>query len=194
VVALGLAAAIVQMSLAGDHRRTRAIPAILAAAWLWVAWAYLYERYDTINWAARYFAIGFAVEALLLLWRGTVLGRLQFNPGADAVARCGAGLFLFAAIAQPLVGPIVGRPWSQLEVFGIAPDPTAVATLGLLLTVAGRVPWELLALPLLWCAISGATLWTMASPDAFVMPAAGVAALALAMWKTLRLKSHLVHS
>lgn len=188
VVALGLAAAIVQMSLAGGPRRARAIAAILAAAWLWVAWAYLYQRYDTINWAARYFAIGFAVEALLLFLRGTILGRLQFDPAADAVARCGAGLLLFATIVQPLIGLIVGRPWSQLEVFGIAPDPTAVATLGVLLTVPGRVPWELLALPLLWCAISGAMLWTMGSPDALVMPAAGVVALALATRKMLRSK------
>ena len=41
----------------------RAIATILAALWLFVAWAYLLERYDTINWAARYFAIAFALQA-----------------------------------------------------------------------------------------------------------------------------------
>ena len=44
----------------------RAIAAILAALWLFVAWAYLLERYDTINWAARYFAIAFVLQAALL--------------------------------------------------------------------------------------------------------------------------------
>ncbi|WP_420799541.1 DUF6064 family protein [Noviherbaspirillum sedimenti] len=71
-----------------------------------------------------------------------------------------------------------------MEMFGLAPDPTAVATLGLLLCTS-RVPWLLLALPLLWCAISGATLFTMGAPDAWVAPATALLALLLTIWKTL---------
>ena len=48
----------------------RAVAAILAALWLFVAWAYLLQRYDPINFAARYFAIGFALQAALLVWTG----------------------------------------------------------------------------------------------------------------------------
>ena len=40
---------------------------LLAACWTWIAWAYLGSRYATINWAAVYFAYGFALQALLLL-------------------------------------------------------------------------------------------------------------------------------
>ena len=56
----------------------RAIAAILAALWLFVAWAYLLERYDTINWAARYFAIAFVLQAALLIWTGVIRNRLGF--------------------------------------------------------------------------------------------------------------------
>jgi hypothetical protein len=38
---------------------------------------------------------------------------------------------------------------------------------------------------LLWCAISGATLRAMQSPDALLAPAAALLALVLACWKTL---------
>ena len=48
--------------------RGRLIAAMLAACWLWVAWAFHWQRYATINWAASYFAVGFAIEALLLFW------------------------------------------------------------------------------------------------------------------------------
>src|SRR5688500_9472693 len=65
-----------------------------------------------------------------------------------------------------MIGPLLGRSWTQTEVFGIAPDPTAIATLGIVLAARGRVRWELLIIPLIWCAISGATLWTMGSADA----------------------------
>lgn len=169
-----------------DHPwQGRTVAAILAAGWLWVAWGYLLGRYDTINWAAKYFAVGFAVEALLLIATGLYPGRLRFRPAARAIGRFGLGLFLFALVAQPLIGPLLGRSWMQAEIFGIAPDPTVVGTLGLLLTAAGRYLWTLLLIPLLWCAISGATLWTMGAPDALVMPAAAVLVVFLTAWKAL---------
>ncbi len=72
----------------------------------------------------------------------------------------------------------------QAEVFGVAPDPTVVATLGVLVAT-DRTRWELLVVPLLWCAISGATLWTMQAPDALLMPAAALLTVVLAGWKAV---------
>jgi hypothetical protein len=100
------------------------------------------------------------------------------------VGAAGLCIFVFALFAWPLVGRPLGRPWLQAEIFGIAPDPTVVSTLGVLIA-ADRTHWELLVVPLLWCAISGATLWTMQSPDALLAPAAALLALVLACWKTL---------
>ena len=187
LVALALGAAILALLLRrGGVREGRAVAAILAACWLWVAWAWFVGRYATINWAAGYFAAAFAIEALLLLWTGTVRGRLLFRPGPDAIGRFGVGIFLFALAIQPLIGPLLaGRDWTQVEVFGVAPDPTAVATLGLLLTATGGAFWGLPIIPLIWCAVGGATLWAMASPDAPVLPAAAALVLLLSAWKTL---------
>jgi hypothetical protein len=106
------------------------------------------------------------------------------RPRADAPWLAGLALVLFALFAYPPIAPLIGRPWTQVEVFGIAPDPTAVATLGILLA-AERPHWGLLAVPLIWCAIGGATLWAMHSPDALVMPAAGVFAVLTTGWKML---------
>ena len=36
------------------------------------------------------------------------------------------------SIVQPLIAPLLGRSWLQAEIFGVAPDPTVVATLGIL--------------------------------------------------------------
>ena len=164
--------------------RGRAIAAMLAACWLWVAWAYFLKRYQTINWAADYFAVGFAVEALLLVWIGLLRDRLRFRPSRDFIDLAGLCIFLFALFVHPLIGPLAGRPWLQVELFGVAPDPTVVATLGVLVA-AQRTHWELLVIPLLWCAISGATLWTMQSPDALVVAAVAALTFVLAAWKTL---------
>lgn len=179
IVALAAGGAVVWLVRRGGAGQGRAVAALLAAAWLWVAWAYHHQRYATINWAAAYSAAGFTAEAALLAWVGLVRNRLRFR--SDGF---GLWLFLFALAVQPLSGPLLaGRPWTQIEIFGIAPDPTAVATLGVLLLAAGRVRWELLAVPLLWCAIGGLTLWTMDAPDAFVTPLAA-AAVPFAVWRS----------
>ena len=80
------------------------------------------------------------------------------------------------------IGPLVGRAWTQAGIFGVAPDPTAVATLGVAL-MADRVAWNIVVVPLVWCVVSGATLWTMASPDAFVMLPVALLGLGLVAWK-----------
>jgi Family of unknown function (DUF6064) len=164
------------------RRDARVIAAILAGLWLWVAWAYLFSRYDEINWAAKYLAAGFVAQALLLVAVGILHRTFRPRPYADPFGAAGLALFLFALLIQPLIGPLAGRPWTQMEIFGLAPDPTVVATLGLLLA-AERPHWGLLVIPFLWCAISGATLWTMGLPDASVLPVAAVAVLVLTGWK-----------
>lgn len=179
-VALGVA--VLALWLRGVSWNGRAIAVILSSCWLWVAWAYLLVRFETINWAARYFAIGFAIEAALLLWSGLIRDGLRLRRAPDAASIAGFWLLCLALFAWPLIGLPFGRPLVQAEVFGVAPDPTVAATLGVLLA-AERTRWELVVVPLLWCAISGATLWTMQSPDALAMPATALLAVVLAGWK-----------
>ena len=161
----------------------RAISLLLAYVWLFVAYFYFYERYATINIAAPYYSLAFAAQAVLLLLIGGAAGKLTFAQRHGWVRRAGLALFLFELVVQPLLGPLLGRSWGAIELFGIAPDPTVLATLGVLLA-ADRMRFELLVIPLLWCAVAGATLWTMQAPDAFLMPALGLLALGLALYKT----------
>jgi hypothetical protein len=181
VAALLLGVALLVLARGGGTARGRLIAAILAACWVWVAWAFHHRRYATINWAAVYFAAAFAVEALLLVWIGVVRARLVFRVLPNAIDRTCVGIVLFALFAQPLVGPLTGGSWSQIELFGLAPDPTAVATLGILLLANGQARWALLAIPLSWSAVSGTTLATMASPQAAVFLVAAPLALLLAL-------------
>ena len=153
----------------GAASRGRVIAAILAACWLWIAWAFHWQRFAAINWAAGYFAAAFAVEAVLLIWIGVVRDRLRFDAKLNVTARIGIGIFAFALVVQPLLGLPMGRVWQQAEVFGVAPDPTAIATLGLLLAT-NRKHWIALPIPLLWCLVSGTTLWVMNAGDALVLP------------------------
>jgi hypothetical protein len=182
LVAGALGIALLVLLHYGGAWRGRAIAGVLAACWLWVAWAYLYERYDTINWMARYFAIAFIVQAVLLIVSGVVLNRLTAD--TSLVSRAGMGLVVFALLVQPLLVPLFGREWTEIEFFAIVPDPTVAATIGALLAMR-RAHLSLLVIPLLWCALTGATLWAMEAPDALLMPTVGVLAISLTVWKAL---------
>jgi len=163
ILALATGIAILLLARRGGAWPGRMAALLLAACWLWVAWAFLLERYATINWSARYFAWAFTAQAILLLWTAAC-GRLQFASPPDAGSNAAGGVILLALAGWPLLARLDGRSWGEVGVFGFAPDPTAVATLGVLLAAA-RMRWELLPIPLLWCVVSGATLWTLGAAE-----------------------------
>jgi len=149
----------------------RAAALVLAAAWGWVAWAYQLERYAEINTAAPYFAAAFAVQALLLCW-------LAYRPGnaAPAPQPLALGLSGLAICAYPLLALARDNgTWRQAEVFGIVPDPTVVATLGVLL--AWRAPAIFWLIPVSWCLVSSATLMELKINHAWLLPALALTAV-----------------
>lgn len=158
-----------------SRSRGQLVAAFLAASWLWIGLRFHLTTYSTINWAARYFAVAFVVEAVFLLWYG-MRGRLE--PGFAASKRGLAALLVIAALA-PLAGLATGRAWDQVEFLGLTPDPTAVATIALLLLSGPRTPRVALVIPVLWCVIGGLTLYALGSPEAWWVVASSLGALFL---------------
>lgn len=185
IAALLLGLAILARLQRPSARQGRILSGVVAVLWAWIAWAFLWKRYATINWPATYFAGGFAIEVLLVAWIGVLRAQLSFWLRRDPVGVLGIALLVVAVAVYPSLALLVGRPWQQAEVFGIAPDPTVLGSLGLLLLASGRPHWGLLAVPILWCLISGATLLAMGSPQAWLPPLAGVLALAASAWSAM---------
>lgn len=161
--------------------RGRASAAVLAAAWLWTGVAFLWMRYATINWAAKYAAWAFIAEGAILAWtalRGP-FGTLGTTSGV--IARVGVGIVVFAVLIEPLAAPLLGRPLSQVELFGLTPDPTAVATLGALLALRPPKRWLMMIVPVLWCLLTGLTLLAMSAKDWWIVPGIGILGIGLAI-------------
>jgi len=170
--------------------------ALLAAPWAWVGIVFLGQRYAALNWAGGWFAGAFLLEAALLLLlavTGAGYGRVAAaQAGIQTLARRlylprAGGLILagFGVAAYPMIAPSSGFGPFQAETFGIHPDPTAVATLGIALVgLRGTALWLALAIPLLWCVITGVTLQVLGAPWAQVPLAGAVVTILLATWKT----------
>ena len=164
LVTLAGGTAMLALAVLRPRQSGRPIAISLAVLWAWVGWSFVWERYAAINWAAVYAAPLFAIEALLFVILGGAFSRLSFE---SRQVRGMAGMLLVAlALGYPLLAPLFGRPWHGAEFFGIAPDPTAIATLGFLLMARGRSALLLYPIPLLWCLASGLTLSAMADAGA----------------------------
>ena len=158
----------------------RAVAILLAAAWAHATWSFLWQYYAAINWAAVYVLPLFVAEALLLLGFGALRDGLQPAPGRRAARAAGAILVAYAVAVHPFITALAGRPLATAEVFGLAPDPTAMATLGVVIAAAPTVAsWALMVIPLLWCVATWATLHTMGEAQAWIPLAAATFALAL---------------
>ena len=174
---VAMAVAIVVLLRRGDERSGAIIATLLAAVWLWVAVAFQLQRYAAINWAARYFAGLFVVQALLLVWYGAVRRRLTFGDPRTRPGWLMPAVFGAAVVLPPIAGRGADRTWTQVELFGLTPDATAIATLALVMVAVPRAPRVLTLAPLVWCAIAGATLWAMDSSEAWLYIAAFSAGL-----------------
>jgi hypothetical protein len=154
-VALGLAA----LALAFRGKRRIALLA-LVPIWLNTAIVFHFNLYAEINVAAPWFGWAFLVQAgLLILIAASPGPRPQWLPPGAIRRTSGVALATFGVVAWPMIAMVRGAGWSQSGVVGLHPDPTAVATLGIILLAAtgGRLALAL-ALPMLWCLITTLTL------------------------------------
>jgi hypothetical protein len=135
--------------------------ALLALAWAWVAWAFHWRLYAEIFLAAPWLAGACAVEALLLLAAAAMPVKSGVLPAPGAPC----WILLAAALCYPLLAPLTGHAWSEAEVAGFMPDPTALATAGVL---AGLRPWPqwsrwlLAVVPAVSLLLGAATRWLIA--------------------------------
>lgn len=166
LAALVLGLALLWLATKRRAAAARTQAALLAAIWLWVGWAFHWQHYATINWAAQYFALAFALQAVLLLGLGTWPRDAHAPSTGVAVRNLGWLMTVAGVLLYPLAGLLAGHPWTQAEMFGITPEPTALATLGLLLASAQSPSRPLRCLlaviPTLSLMVGAATLWLIA--------------------------------
>lgn len=160
-VALVVGALLVCVSLRPTRPHLRLALGVLSLAWLWIGIAFLLRHYATINWSAPWLAGAFAVQAVLLGVTALALRARTYSDSVIATSLHAKLLVAFAVAIWPLLGILDGRSWRGWEFFGVAPDPTAIGTLGILLLLPRRPRTVLSIVPAAWCLVSAATLWTM---------------------------------
>jgi len=151
---------------------------LVSSAWVSAGFWFIGVLYAQINWAVVYAVPAFVAEAILFIWFGVIRQELRVTFRWDLPGIVGLGLFAYALMLHPLVAPLSGRPLAAAEIIAIAPDPTAIATLGLIaMAPRGKTIWLILLAPILWCIVTTATLFTMGAWEGWIPLTAIILAL-----------------
>ncbi len=163
---------------------SRIIGACLALFWLWNGAVYHWIFFATINFAAPVFAALFGFQGVLFVWIVLLRGKVAFRFNATLSGWAGLAMAGFAIAGYPFAGWLAGHGWPQAAMFGVAPCPTVIFTLGIVLLAKPRAPTSLVIIPLLWSLIGGTAVWLLDAPEDLSLPMAGAVALALLVRKT----------
>lgn len=153
---------------------------LLGSMWALVGVQFHGQFFVELNWAAVYFGWGFIAQGALL---SLLLFRSERNTArhSDRLRRwLGAVVIGFSVLGFPFLSPIFNRSWYQAEVFGVAPDPTCLFTLGIMLMSKHRA-WWLMPLPILWCVLSAAIAYALYLPSGLILAGFGFLFLILSM-------------
>ena len=140
---------------------SRILAVALAASWALVAMTFFLGVYADLNWAAPYFGWVFLAQAgalgvMGLMGKVEIPARAERGRGASVSTTLGLALFLFALLGYPLLSLLSARGLRGAEFIGLAPDPTVIATIGVI--AMARTPRLLLLLvPAAWSAAAGLT-------------------------------------
>jgi len=180
VVACVMGAAVMIATLARWKHAAPLSLAVLAVFWAWTGIAYHFYHFTVINMAAYLFCALFVAQAGLLAAAAFGGPHMRVAPPRPVYAVAAWALILYAVFIYELLGYLAGHGLMKGPLFGVAPCPTTIFTIGVLLLLRGPGFLAISIIPAIWSVIgtSAAILLSVAED---VGLAAAVAVL-VARW------------
>lgn len=126
---------------------------ILSIMWLVNGIGYHIMFFSKVNPLAKVFGAGFILEAVALMVMAVMSIR---RPQVElSMARRIAGwvMVFYGMIIYSVIGWLLGHRYPAAPMFGVAPCPTVIYSLGLLLILPKKIFLPVFIIPLLWVAI-----------------------------------------
>jgi len=163
----------------------RAIAGILALFWTIMGVGYHWLFFSSINVAAYLFGGLFLAAASIFLVEGVVRNRIHFKRPRGWRGWLALLLFAYSLLVYPVLGLVATHPYPETPLFGVAPCPTAIFTLGLLMLASHPRPVLLASVPAVWAVTGGSAAFLLDVPQDLGLIFAGLAWLAA--WVSQRL-------
>jgi hypothetical protein len=154
--------------------RERVILTVLALLWAWNAAAYHFAFFTLINPAAYGFAALFAVQAVALAVAALRISGLRFSVQGGWRSFAGFALIAYAMVVYEVLAAWAGHGFLQGPLFGVAPCPTNIFTMGLFLMARGSALIWLSLIPLLWAVIGTSAAFLLGITEDLMLGLAGI--------------------
>jgi hypothetical protein len=159
--------------------RSRIVSGILAVSWIWMGIVYQIIHFSRVNPIAELFGILFILQGLILVLVGSILPKLRFRFAVKPIPIAGTVFIIYAFAVYPLIGKAFGHTYPRSPVFGVAPCPSTIFTLGLLLWASRPVPWYVIVIPFLWSLVGVSAAVNLQMPEDYGLGVAGALGAAL---------------
>lgn len=170
-----VALAIVALVFHGSPASGRWVSALLALLGTWMAVAYHFAFFATINPAAWLFGSAFLIGAGWMAWVGVLRSRLRFDGVVGVRGGVGLAFIVFALTVYPALGWLFGHHYPAVPTFGV-PCPTTIFTIGVLLLAAAPAPRSLFVIPILWAMVGSTAVFAFGVVQDLGLLVAGVIA------------------
>lgn len=155
--AYAVGAAAVGLVFAHFPKRNLVITGLVSLFWfgemIWVL--ILVNSLDPITLSiAGFLIVAFLAQAILMLV-SAAKGRIHFGFSGRAQSWVGLVFVGYAMIGYPIATWLLGHPFPRGPVFGVAPCPIVIFTLGMLLLTDSHLPKHLVILPTVLGVIAG---------------------------------------
>ena len=137
----------------------RVISFTLAFLWLWIGIVFgilVFGPFPTvlagIEMSGSWYLFGsiFAIHGIILLYFGVIKDTTSYSWKPGSRHFFGLLFIVFGLVIYPFVGVLTGRVFPEYPVFGIAPCPVTLFTIGLLLWSDKKPSLLLVAIPIFW--------------------------------------------
>jgi hypothetical protein len=145
----------------------------LAVLWAFTGIGYHLMFFSRINPIAPVFAAFFVLQAVLLTASAIRPGDLRLHLGQDFRSVAGLVTIVYALAVYPVLGKWAGHGLMAGPMFGVAPCPTTIFTIGIMLIARGAWVIWLSIIPILWSLIGLAAAIQLGIPEDLAMPVAG---------------------
>lgn len=163
---------------------------LLIAAGMGVMWlingiGYHWMFFSALNPPAYAFGAVFTAQAAFLIVSPVIFGGLRFRLAYDARSAAGLLFIVYAMVIYPLWGWLAGHSYPAVPVFGVAPCPTTIFTIGMLFLCEWRAARWLLIVPALWSAVgaTAAVLLNVPQDTGLAVALAAVITFTIGRWR-----------
>lgn len=172
IAAYALGVAVVVSVWRQSAQAPRFVLSVLALMWLLNGVGYHLLFFRAINPVATLFGGAFVLEAFLLAGFAVSPRGLSFRVNDNFRSVAGIASAFYAMFIYPALGALVGHKFPASPVFGVAPCPTTIYTIGLLMR--GRWVAALSIIPILWSLVGFAAAMQLGMIEDLALPVAGL--------------------